>query len=178
AVSYVATAVDDLGNESAWSAPATVVAPAAWSAAAPSVRWVLPVDDQVAGGADALLAASGGGAAGLSAVNFAYTPAGGSVWVDLGRPIPTSTGGPTFGMSLDQAMWAAPWKTSSLASGPYTVRATFTDAAGYTAESLRTLTLGVSQSRGPPPPGFNLVATAAAGTVKLAWDATGTSFGI
>jgi len=139
---------------------------------------VLPADDQVAGGADTLLAATGGSAAGLSGVDFAYKPEGGSMWISLGRAVPATAGGPLLGANLDQAVWAGSWKTSTLAPGPYTVRVMAFGRNGLTAESLRTLIVGASQPRGPPSVGFDLLATAAAGAVKLTWDATGTSFGI
>ncbi len=177
-VTYVVVSVDDVGNRSAWSSPATVATPAAWSTAGPSVEFLLPVGSQVLGGSDTVLSAAARGGAGLAAFDFAYAPAGSSVWVDLSRPVPSSTGDASLGAGLGQAVWSALWKTSVLAAGTYTMRATATDTRGISAQSVRVIALGAVQPRGPPQTGFNLTATAAAGTVRLTWDGTGTSFEI
>ncbi|HKC83034.1 MAG TPA: hypothetical protein VKD46_03445, partial [bacterium] len=175
-VSYVVSSADGLGNQSSWSAPATLLTPAAWTDAPPSIQFVLPAGEVIAGGADALLAAAANSAAGLRSVGFSYMPEGGSLWVDIGGSLPSSLGGPSLGNLLDQPVWGGAWKTSSLAPGSYTVRAVATDALGHAAETLRTLAIGDSQPRGPPSAGFNLIATAAVGAVKLSWDSAGTSF--
>ncbi|HYR50155.1 MAG TPA: NEW3 domain-containing protein, partial [Candidatus Eisenbacteria bacterium] len=176
AVSYVVTATDDLGNQSAWSTPANLVTPAAWSQAAPTVQFVLPSSATLAAGDTALITATAGSARGVNSFSFAYSPQGSSVWISLPDRFPLATGGPTVAGLLGLATWGALFRTTGLAAGAYTVRAVATDTAGHSSQVVRTLTVAASQSRGPPAPDFTLNATASVGAVHLVWNAAGASY--
>ena len=174
AVSYVVTATDDLGNQSTWSAPASLVTPAAWSQAPPTLQLLLPSSATL--GDTVLLQATAGSTRGIDSFTFAYSPQGSSVWINLPDRFPLAIGGPTLAGLTGLAAWAALFKTPGLAAGTYTVRATATDTLGHSTDAVRTLTVAASQSRGPPAPNFTINATASVGAVHLDWNAAGASY--
>src|SRR5258708_5244316 len=170
AVIYVVTATDAVGNESAYSGPATITTPASWNLQAPSLSLQALID----AGASRTVAATASSHSGITSVAFAFAPAGGG-WLPLpiGVPVPSFLGGgPSIGQTAG-TLWAARWNTSSLA-GSYQVKAIAADSAGRTSEQVRNVTFSGSAPRGPP--AVALTATSIAGGVRLTWPSAGVTY--
>src|SRR4029077_14702844 len=84
AVSYADTASDAVGNESAFSVPASLTTPAAWNLLGPSVG-ALSLSDA---GAGTSVSAAAGSRSGLASVIFAYAPTGSGGWLEIPAPMP------------------------------------------------------------------------------------------
>src|SRR5258708_28824635 len=74
AVIYVVTATDAVGNESAYSGPATITPPPSWNRQAPSLSLQALID----AGASSMVAAPAPSHSGITPVAFALVPAGGA----------------------------------------------------------------------------------------------------
>ncbi|HEY7812348.1 MAG TPA: hypothetical protein VIC62_03875, partial [Nakamurella sp.] len=178
-VGYVVTAVDDLGNESPYSATAWVTTPAAWSTSAPTGGFLTPSGDAVLDGVVPVVAQVDA-AAGVASLRLDYAPAGTSDWTQAGPLLPAGPGslsGSSVNPALGGAVWATTLNTTGLAGGKYDLRLTVIDANGVSSQVMGSMALAAADARGPPTAGFDLTSTASADGVHLAWTgAAGSSF--
>ncbi|HYR14209.1 MAG TPA: hypothetical protein VEQ67_08325, partial [Mycobacterium sp.] len=170
AVSYVVTASDQVGNQSAFSMPSSITTPAAWNLHGPSVT--LPMLNDAGG--TSVVSADASARNGLASVMFAFAPVGSGSWIDLPAPLPlpTALGGSSFGQQLS-ITWAALWNTSGL-QGSYDIKVIVADLLGNVAEQIQNVTFSASAPRGPP--SVALTASNIAGGVRLTWPTAGTTY--
>ncbi|RJX19163.1 MAG: hypothetical protein C4575_09165, partial [Desulforudis sp.] len=156
---YVVTAVDLVGNESAYSAEASA---APFEDIDPPVMTDMTPGDGTRFNLNPYLCAYAGDNTGVAGFSFAYSSDAGATWNDAGASGASYQGGDLWagGIYFDSTL---------AADGPVLVRATAVDLGGNEASMTRNYVI----DNAPPDVPAELAATAGERKVDLAWTAAG-----